>query len=532
MVLSEKWQMTKSISIHGLDSKVTEKRLKLLLYEFGPIEKFEYKISQPKKCNGTAKITFKNETSALQSLDFNGIELSKHRITISLDYSEDEQKIENQQKFVDKILPYSLVLFVFCISLITHFPLLSHPNEVVFDETHFGKFLSGYITGERFFDIHPPLAKLMLAGWAKYVCGYNGTFEFNTGQKYPKYVDYTMIRVLPCLCGSLVAPILTASMMLRHCSYTSSVLTGLLFAFDFTSIVQSRFILTDAIVYFFVSMTIFSSCLLVRYESWLVIFMQAFFGSAAFCSKFAAGGALVLVALSNMRLCLGRKNGFLVLCVRGIFCVIVLLTMLFGTIYLHLIFTPIRGYGDEYTVPRFRQYPMFTQIRMLLYDMYRYNRDLGFDHPYQSRWYEWPIFKAAPTLLWSEGGVSHVICIFNNPVTAYASLFGAIFALFYLNYEWFLTWFISYIPFYFVKRCTWTYHYEIPLIFGICGLSFVLDRFPKYLRNALYVLIICLMLIMFGHWYEWLYGLKVSFQRLKTQVVWEKLYDLWNLPKH
>ena len=518
-------KMSRTISVQGLSSNVTEKRLKLLFYEFGPIREFTYKQCKPKKCTGTAQITFENRSSALQSLEYNGIELSDHNIIIKIIESENDKK-STKSDFIIKVLS---VLFVLCVSLITHFPRLEFPNEVVFDETHFGQFLSGYITGKRFFDIHPPLAKLLLAGWAKYACHYDGKFAFNSSHIYPPTVNFARMRVLPCLCGSLVAPILTASMLIRQCTITSSVVTGLLFALDFTSIVQSRFILTDAIVYFFVAMSIFFSCVLTQYESWLVIFMQAFFGSAAFCSKFAAGGALIIVALSNMRLCLGRKYGFLTLCVRGIFCAAVLIGMLFGTVYLHLVLTPVVGYGDQYTVRNFRKLPMMKQILYLLWDMYRYNRDLGFDHPYQSRWYEWPLFMAAPTLLWSHH-LRRVICIFNNPISAFTSLIGAIFSLVTFKFEWFLSWFISYIPFFFVKRCTWTYHYEIPLIFGICGLTFVIDRLPKHFRRALQVFIIGMTIAAFAFWIEWLYGLDVSLEKMKTQILWPKLNDLWNIP--
>ena len=57
-----------------------------------------------------------------------------------------------------------LVLIILALSIATHFAFFGHPNETVFDEVHFGKFVSGYYTGEYFFDIHPPLGKLIITG--------------------------------------------------------------------------------------------------------------------------------------------------------------------------------------------------------------------------------------------------------------------------------------------------------------------------------------------------------------------------------
>jgi hypothetical protein len=45
---------------------------------------------------------------------------------------------------------------------------LSNPKYLIFDEVHFGKFMNGHITGEFYFDIHPPWVKLIMAGFTQH----------------------------------------------------------------------------------------------------------------------------------------------------------------------------------------------------------------------------------------------------------------------------------------------------------------------------------------------------------------------------
>ncbi|SAM02772.1 hypothetical protein [Absidia glauca] len=56
---------------------------------------------------------------------------------------------------------------------------LDQPSEVVFDEVHFGGFAGQYINGTYYFDVHPPLAKILIA-LSGQVFGYKGDFDFGT----------------------------------------------------------------------------------------------------------------------------------------------------------------------------------------------------------------------------------------------------------------------------------------------------------------------------------------------------------------
>ena len=95
------------------------------------------------------------------------------------------------------------VLILLLVSFLTHFIFFGYPKTTVFDEVHFGKFISGYFTHEYFFDIHPPLGKLLLSGMG-YLGGFKPGFSFaSIGERFPDY-KYLWLRLLPTLMGMLL----------------------------------------------------------------------------------------------------------------------------------------------------------------------------------------------------------------------------------------------------------------------------------------------------------------------------------------
>ena len=70
-----------------------------------------------------------------------------------------------------------IVLLLVAISCIIRFHGIGSPSVVVFDEVHFGGFVSKYVKHIFFQDVHPPLGKLLLT-LAAVIGGYDGNFSF------------------------------------------------------------------------------------------------------------------------------------------------------------------------------------------------------------------------------------------------------------------------------------------------------------------------------------------------------------------
>lgn len=110
-----------------------------------------------------------------------------------------------------------------------------------FDEVHFGKFAGFYLKRTYYFDVHPPLAKLMLAA-AGYLLGYDGHYDFATiGEDYIKNnVPYVGLRILPATLNVFNVAIIYNIMKHSGYSVLTCALTAALYAFGLSHIAHSK----------------------------------------------------------------------------------------------------------------------------------------------------------------------------------------------------------------------------------------------------------------------------------------------------
>ncbi|KAI5776144.1 Dolichyl-phosphate-mannose-protein mannosyltransferase-domain-containing protein [Geopyxis carbonaria] len=168
-------------------------------------------------------------------------ELIKHERNNSVSY------VTNQPQTSYKIALVVLTALAFA----TRFYKIHHPDEVVFDEVHFGKFASYYLERTYFFDVHPPLGKLLFAlmGW---FVGYDGHFKFeNIGESYiANKVPYIAFRAMPAMLGAMTVPVVFLTMWDSGYSLPAAVTAAVLILFDNAHIGQTRLILLDATLIF------------------------------------------------------------------------------------------------------------------------------------------------------------------------------------------------------------------------------------------------------------------------------------------
>lgn len=137
----------------------------------------------------------------------------------------------------------SMILFV--IALCTRIYNLAEPKHIVFDELHYGRYITLYTKGVFFFDVHPPLGKqlLFLAGR---LAGYDGNFTFDRiGSPYTDNVPIYALRLVPAIAGSLLVPLAYHLMLEVSASQWTAILAALLVLFENSLLAQSRFMLLE-----------------------------------------------------------------------------------------------------------------------------------------------------------------------------------------------------------------------------------------------------------------------------------------------
>jgi dolichyl-phosphate-mannose--protein O-mannosyl transferase len=296
-------------------------------------------------------------------------------------------------------------------------PFLGHPNSVVFDEVHFGKYVSAYCcTHERFFDIHPPHAKLLVAGAVK-LAGYDGRFAFDrVGREYPDDFPAFAMRLLPAIAGVLLPAAVFVLLRLAGGSEAAAFAAGLLVLFDNAIWVQTRILALDGVLWFGMFAALGSLLRAQQHESmhhrigWLLLCGVALGFAVGAKLTGLATGVLVLALLANEWLdkpSVAKAILFIRQCIWVGFPF--LMVYLAGWV-LHFELLTRAGEGDAFFRPTGH---FFYDLLELHRRMLSANYGLTASHPDASPWWSWP-FVVTPVFYWEKEG--SLIYLVGNPV--------------------------------------------------------------------------------------------------------------------
>ncbi len=403
----------------------------------------------------------------------------------------------------------SLLLIILGVSLTTHFAFFGHPNQTVFDEVHFGKFVSGYYTHEYYFDIHPPLGKLMIAGFAKL---FNFKPEFSFAQIGDPFPDkkYMALRFLPSLAGALLPIVIYLLALQLKFTPQAAFVAGTLVAIENALLVQTHYILMDGFLLLFG----FLALLFYFRRKFL---LMAIFGGLAISIKWTGLTFLFLPFLIEVFQIYKQKEYKQILKLP-IYFLLIPLIFYFSVFAIHFSLLTKPGPGDAFMSSGFHNESVFKKFIELNIEMYRSNQRLTATHPYGSQWYSWP-FMARPIFYWVSGNSR--IYLLGNPVIWWASTVAVLLSLLYVVRHRIIKillggYFLNLLPFIGIKRVMFLYHYLTGLVFAILILVYLIEK-QKHTKKIFIGLTIA-SAVAFIYFAPLTYGLPLSQKAYDTHV--------------
>ena len=427
------------------------------------------------------------------------------------------------------------------VSFWMHFWIIQFPEHVVFDEVHFGNFTNWYTKSEFFFDIHPPLGKLIMF-WFANMSEYDGEINFHDDMNGKAYENgtYVPLRLTPAFFGAMCPPMLYLSVRFASFSKCAAFAAASLACFDTSLLCEHRFILSDGLLHFFTCLhlvVLFYGLSLERgtFEFWMwQVLTGLSLGAACSCKNTAWGLCALNGAVHFIELWFefwSFSPGLISeLIQRGAVLGGFAAFVYFVSFIIHFALLPFHGQGSAYLREDMRQQLIDTSlvghelwgarvagkslvVRSIVLSivMHTGNMHITQFHPSQSRPINWPLLTGIRVGFFSLGGKRDVSCM-GNVFSYYFAFLGVILILFgFKNPRWMMAmrftigWAVSYFPFFLIPRSMYLYHYLIPLMFAIMNLVAIIERVTPRPAVALFAITL-LSLLCFLYFSPWCYG--------------------------
>ena len=402
------------------------------------------------------------------------------------------------------------LLIIFVVSLFTHVLFFGQPKEVVFDEVYTARFISSYSKGEYYFDLHPPLAKLMGYGVGEVLGIDYESLDFGSiGNTLSEQV--VSLRILPLIAGILLPIVIYLICINLNISKTSSLVAGLLICLENSLIVQSRFILFDVIMLFFGFLSVLLYLKYRKDENKYCLLFSALSVSLGFSIKWTALAFVLLILLLEIQNKIGFKK---FVKFTSVYSIVGLLAYL-GIFYVHFAF--FNGIEGSF----------LHNFIVLNIEMLRSSTTMTATHPYSSLWFTWPIMLR-PLFYWQNIEQTRFIYLLGNPFIYWSGILSILYLSTLIlfrkikdNTSTFIVmgFIVNFLTFIFIGRVMFLYHYEAALIFAIIAIAFIFDSIKneKY-RKITVLVVVGLSLTAFTYFSPLTYGLELNMNQLNDRM--------------
>ncbi len=428
-------------------------------------------------------------------------------------------------------------LILLGLSIITHMAFFGWPAQVVFDEVHNGKFITSYATDSYYFDVHPPLAKLLTKFFGDFI---NAPYDVDygaIGNTLPWGV--ILLRLLPIITGILLPIIIYY--ICRNLSFSKlvSFAAGALVVLENSLLVQSRFILFDSIMLLFGFTSVLLYLIYIKKQRRWMLYLSVVLATLAFSVKWTGFAyPLLICGAEIIRLKNFRKSIRFV--AHYVFIGLFIYMVIFA---FHFAYLRHSGPGDPFMTDRFQKTlidnphandpiepkKFFGKFIELNVEMYEANQTLNATHAYSSNWLSWPLM-IRPIFYWQ--GKSNVtgnqyIYLLGNPLIYWLGFLSVLFLIWRVIKRkhtkvllFILTGFlVNYIPFIFIGRVMFLYHYEAALVFSILAICYILQyEVPEAKRAKVTWALLIVCLVLFIYFAPLTYGTHLSDAALKARM--------------
>ncbi len=407
----------------------------------------------------------------------------------------------------------------------------TYMNSTYFDEIYHPRTAFEHIQGVYPYEVsHPPLGKTILSGGIEMF----GMTPFGW-------------RFMGTLFGALMLPILYILLKYMFGSTIVSLCASTIFAFDFMHFVQTRIATIDTYSVFFILISFLFMYVFVKnskenrssLEKNIPLALCGIFWGIGCASKWTviyAGAGLGVIWLVHWisefhnHKKLGETANFRPKLIKNILFCIAFFVIVPLTIY-YISYEPYGRAIGLSGISMFFDPDYFNLVIENQEFMFSYHADLVAEHPYSSRWWQW-IVNARPILYYLDyvsDTTKSAFGAFNGPILSWAGFIAMVYMFWRTvklrDFKAFMIsvgYLASILPWVFVTRLTFAYHYFPSILFLAIAFAYVLAlivqkcaKYKLYLYSAT-----GLSLVLFAMFYPVLTGIECPIWYTDTFLKW------------